>query len=368
MKKLQVTIPKVEQGSYDVFIGSGILSTVWQKLDDIFPQANRFVITDLNVQKSGHVKKLLGSCKTPMFVIDPPGEVSKNIDTVVSIVEAMEKATLGRDSMIVALGGGTVGDIAGFAAAIFKRGIPVVQIPTTTVSQADSAIGGKTGVDSTMSKNAFGAFYQPGAVFVDVDTLKTLDDRQFRSGLVESIKHALIADANYFEYFENNIDDILERDTAALEKIMQLNCKIKADVVQLDPTEQNKRRILNYGHTVGHAVESVSGFEFLHGEAIAIGIIAAGNIEIQLGIGSKDRLERVKNMLVKLGMPLNIPKTLAKNKLIDIIKRDKKAINKWPRFVLIDEIGCALCTDGQWANEVKQKLVESVLDILYEQK
>ena len=366
MKKLQVTIPKVEQGRYDVFIGSGILPTVWQKLDDLFPRVNSFVITDSNVQESSHVEKLLGSCETPVFVIDPPGEISKNIDTVVAIVEAMEKAALGRDSVIIALGGGTVGDIAGFAAAIFKRGIPVVQIPTTTISQADSAIGGKTGVDSTMSKNAFGAFYQPSAVFIDVDTLQTLDDRQFRSGLVESIKHALIADADYFEYLENNLDDILKRDTVALEKIMYLNCKIKADVVQLDPTEQNKRRILNYGHTIGHAVESVSGFEFLHGEAVAIGMIAAGNIEIQLGIGSKDRLERVKKLLSKLGMPLNIPKTLAKTQLIDIIKRDKKAVNKWPRFVLIDKIGCARCTDGQWAHEVEQRLVESVLDALYE--
>ena len=366
MKKLRVTIPKIEKGGYNVLIGSGILSTVWQKLDDILGQGNRFVITDSNVQKKGHLKKLLGDCDVPMFVIDPPGEISKNIDTVVKIIEAMERAALGRDSAIVALGGGTVGDIAGFAAAIFKRGIPVVQIPTTTVSQADSAIGGKAGVDSSVSKNAFGAFWQPSAVFVDVDTLNTLDDRQFRSGLVESVKHALIADADYFEYFESNLESILTRDRAALEKIMYLNCKIKADVVQIDPTEKNKRRILNYGHTVGHAVESVSGFGLLHGEAVAIGIIAAANIEIQLGIGSADRLERVRKVLSKLKMPLNIPKTLAKSELIDIIRRDKKAVNKWPRFVLIDKIGCARCKDGQWANEISQQVVENVLDMLYE--
>jgi len=368
MKKLRVTIPKVEKGSYDVFIGSRILPKLWSMLDDSFPVQNRFIVTDSNVVKGGHLEKLLASNIAPTFVIDPPGEISKNINTVIAIIEAMEKAALGRDSLIAALGGGTVGDIAGFAGAIFKRGVPVVQIPTTTVSQADSAIGGKAGVDSTISKNAFGAFHQPSAVFVDVDTLKTLDDRQFCSGLVESVKHALIADADYFDYLEKNIGAILNRDNSVLEKVMRQNCKIKASVVQIDPTEKNKRRILNYGHTIGHAVESVSGFKLLHGEAVAIGIIGAGHIEIQLGIGNSDRLERVKNMLSKLKMPLSIPKTLAKNQIIDIIKRDKKAVNKWPKFVLINDIGSARCTDGQWANEVSQELVDGVLDTLYEQK
>ncbi|NIA17093.1 MAG: 3-dehydroquinate synthase [Planctomycetes bacterium] len=370
MKELRVTIPKVEKSSYNVFIGSRVLPKLRSKLDDNFPAQNRFIITDSNVVKSGHLEKLLASNSVPTFVIDPPGETSKNINTVIAIIEAMEKASLGRDSLIVALGGGTVGDIAGFAAAIFKRGVPVVQIPTTTVSQADSAIGGKTGVDSTMSKNAFGAFHQPGAVFVDTDTLKTLDDRQFRSGLVESVKHALIADADYFDYLEKNLDAILSRDNSVLEKVMYQNCKIKAAVVQIDPLEKNKRRILNYGHTIGHAIESVSGFEILHGEAVAIGIIGAGHIEIRLGTGNSDRLDRVKNMLSKLGMSLNIPKTLAKNQLIDIMKRDKKAVNKWPRFVLIDKIGIARCsgTDGQWAHEVSQELIESVLDTLCERK
>ena len=159
--------------------------------------------------------------------------------------------------------------------------------------------------------------------------------------------------------------DVVVRDSDALEKIMYLNCKIKASVVQIDPTEKNKRRILNYGHTIGHAVESASGFELLHGEAVAIGIIGAGLIEIELGIGSSDRLDRIKNLLSKLKMPLNIPKTLAKSQLIDIMRRDKKAVNKWPRFVLIDKIGTPHCTDGQWANEVSQQIVEKVLDMLY---
>jgi len=298
----------------------------------------------------------------PVYIIDPPGEVSKNIETLVSIVETMEKASLGRDTVIVALGGGTVGDIAGFAGAVFKRGIPVVQMPTTTVSQADSSVGGKTGVDSSLSKNAFGAFWQPAWVVIDVSTLNTLDDRQYKAGLVESVKHAVIADAKYFDFFENNMQAVLGRELGALETIAEYNCRIKAAVVEADPNEKNQRRMLNYGHTVGHAVESASGFELLHGEAVGIGMIAAGMIEMEMGMGSAERLERVKGMLEKLGVPTSVPGGLSKDALLDIIRRDKKAVGKWPRFVLVDEIGHVHCENGQWAVEVGREIVDKVLD------
>jgi 3-dehydroquinate synthase len=284
--------------------------------------------------------------------------------TLVSIVEAMEQAYLGRDTVVLALGGGTVGDIAGFAGAVFKRGVAVVQIPTTTLAQADSAIGGKTGVDSSMSKNAYGAFWHPSAVYIDVATLRTLDDRQYRAGLVESVKHALIADAQYFEFLEETIDAILRRQSDVLEKVAYHNCKIKAQVVEQDPTEKNQRRMLNYGHTIGHAVEMASGFELLHGEAVAIGIIAAGLIEIELGLGDDKRLERVRKVLTALGVPVEIPKNINKMALMDAIRRDKKAINKWPRFVLIDKIGNVHRQEGQWAIEVRQDVVENVLEKL----
>ena len=219
---------------------------------------------------------------------------------------------MGRDTVVIALGGGVVGDIAGFAAAIFKRGVKVVQIPTTTLAQADSAIGGKTGVDSSLSKNAFGVFWHPSAVYIDVATLKTLDDRQYRAGLVESVKHALIADEKYFEFLESNLDAILRRETDILEKVAYQNCRIKAQVVEADPTEKNQRRMLNYGHTIGHAIESASGFELLHGEAVAIGIIAAGMIEIEMGLGDEKRLERIRKILTGLGVPVGIPANISK--------------------------------------------------------
>lgn len=364
MPQLKVKIPSTKPGSYTIQIGAGLLDSIWQQIESEFAQCGKFIITDEMVADAGHLKTLLGSKNVESFVITPAGEVSKHIETVVSIIEAMEKASLGRDTVIVGLGGGTVGDIAGFAAAIFKRGVNVVQIPTTTVSQADSSVGGKTGVDSTVSKNAFGAFWHPAAVYIDVETLKTLDDRQYRAGLVESIKHALIADEKYFEYIEKNIDPILARETEVLERMAYYNCSIKASVVEADPTEKNQRRMLNYGHTIGHAAESVSGFDLLHGEAIAIGIIGAGLIEIEKKLSDEKRLDRVRQILLKIGVPVSLPPNLKKKSLIEALQRDKKAVAKWPKFVLTNKIGSVHCPDGEWAVDVDRDLVEKILDDL----
>jgi 3-dehydroquinate synthase len=362
MSELTIKVPAVKPGEYIITIGTDILDKVWEKIEEKFGGQGRFVITDVNVEKAGHLDKLIQGRKVSSYIITPAGETSKHIRTVEAILEAMEKAYLGRDTVILALGGGVVGDIAGFAAAIFKRGVAVVQIPTTTLAQADSAIGGKTGVDSSMSKNAFGAFQHPSAVYIDAATLKTLDDRQYRAGLVESIKHALIADEKYFQFLEKNLDAIMQRKTDVLEQVAYQNCKIKTQVVEADPTEKNQRRMLNYGHTIGHAVESASRFELLHGEAVAIGIVAAGLIEIEMGLGDNKRLERVRKVLTALGEPVEIPAKISKKSLMDAIRRDKKAINKWPRFVLIDKIGSVHCQEGQWAIEVGQDVVERALE------
>lgn len=364
MPEVEVKIPEVPAGGYRIHIGSGLLDSVWTRLEADCP-GRKFVVSDAAVTAAGHLKRLIGAAAPATFVIDPPGEGSKHIGTMIAIVEAMEKAFLGRDTVIVALGGGTVGDIAGFAAAIFKRGVKVVQIPTTTVAQADSSVGGKTGVDSTISKNAYGAFWQPAAVYIDVETLATLDDRQYRAGLVESVKHALIADSGYFEYLEKSMPAILARETAVLEHIAVRNCRIKAAVVEEDPTETNRRRVLNFGHTVGHAVESASGFGLLHGEAVAVGIIAAELIAEKTGLGDAKRLGRIENVLSCLSVPMSIPKDLQKTELFDIIKHDKKAVNQWPRFVLLEAIGRAFCRDGQWAHEVDPQIVDEILDRLY---
>lgn len=366
MKSLEVNIPSVAAGSYTITIGAGLLPTVLSEVQKLFPSHRPFVITDANLAAAGHFESLVSNFNAQIshFVISPAGEASKNMATLTDIVETMEKAMLGRDTVVVALGGGTVGDIAGFAAAIFKRGVPAVQIPTTTVAQADSAVGGKTGVDSSVSKNAFGVFWPPAAVFIDAATLTTLDDRQFRAGLVESVKHALIADADYFEYLEKNLDAILARDADVLETIAYRNCRIKAAVVEADPFEKNQRRILNYGHTIGHAVESASNYQLLHGEAVAIGIIGAGLIEEQLGLATPPRLARITAVLEKLGVPTIIPPYIKKQEAIELLRYDKKAISGWPRFVLLDAIGSVRTDNGRYALEVQPEVAASVIDKL----
>ncbi len=361
MAEHNVNIPAKEAGSYRIVIGTGILPSLWPRIEADFGRYNKFVVTDENIVSAGHLDKLLGGMEVGTFVISPAGETSKNINTVVSIIETMEKAYLGRDTLVVALGGGTVGDIAGFAASVFKRGVPVVHVPTTTVAQADSAVGGKTGVDSSLSKNAFGAFWHPAAVYIDVASLATLDERQYRAGLVESVKHAIIADSDYFDFLEENTDAIIRRRTEVLEQIAHFNCKIKGGVVEKDPNERNLRRILNYGHTTGHAIEAASGYNVLHGEAVAIGIIAAGLIEIEMGLSEPGRLDRIRRILEKIGVPVKLPADLDEINLIDLIKRDKKAVNKWPKFVLISRIGQVYCREGQWAVDVERPIVEKVL-------
>lgn len=359
--ELEIKVPSVGESSYKIAIGAGVLPSLWPRIRAAFDRHRPFVITDANVVAAGHFDALVGERNVPHFVITPPGEVSKTIGTGVAIIEAMEGAYLGRDTVVVALGGGTVGDIAGFAAAVFKRGVPVVQIPTTTLAQADSAVGGKTGVDSTVSKNAFGAFWYPAAVYVDVATLSTLDERQYRAGLVESVKHALIADATYFQFLEDHLDAILAREPEVLATIARYNCTIKGRVVEADPTEKNQRRMLNYGHTIGHAVESASHYELLHGECVAIGIMAAGLIEAEVGLSESGRLDRIAAMFEKLGVPVKLPADMDDNTLIDILKHDKKAVDKWPKFVLMARLGQVHCLDGQYAVEVGRDVIERVL-------
>jgi 3-dehydroquinate synthase len=364
MQEIEIKVPGAVERRYKIVVGAGLLPAVWPQIKAAYDPRSKFVVTDENLVAAGHLGALLGGRRVPHFAIEPAGEVSKKIDTAVAIVEAMEKAYLGRDTVMIALGGGTVGDIAAFAASIFKRGIPIVQIPTTTVAQADSAIGGKTGVDSSVSKNAFGTFWHPAAVYIDVAVLKTLDERQYRAGLVESVKHGLIADAEYFDFLESCADAILARQPDVLETVARYNCTIKGRVVEEDPLEKNKRRILNYGHTVGHAVEAASGYALLHGEAVAIGIVAAGLTEAELGLSQPDRLDRVRAILEKLGVPVKLPRNLAEEKLIDVMKHDKKAVDHEPRFVLLDRIGQVHCEAGQYAVPVKRDIVRKVLRLM----
>ncbi len=378
---LTVKVPARPAGSYEVRVGAGLLPGIVAELQRDWPKHRLFVVTDANVARHGHLAALLGipdsrvqiadsapqsvirSLESGMgvFAIEPPGEGSKTLRTVEAIVNDMERQRCGRDTLVVALGGGTVGDVAGFAAAIFKRGVPCVQVPTTTVAQADSALGGKVGVDSELSKNAYGAFSHPARVYVDVGTLATLDERHYRAGLVESVKHALIADAAYFDFLDANLGAILARDEAALFRLAERNVAIKGDVVFRDPEEANLRRVLNFGHTIGHAVESASGYALHHGEAVAIGIVGACFLAERLGVATTEVLRRARTLLTRLGMPVSLPPAVSGEQLLDLMTRDKKARGGTPRFVLVEAIGRVHCPGGQYAMEVPADALRAAL-------
>ncbi len=387
MNEIQVKVPATPEGGYPIFIGTGIVSGLLERIERQFPNKALFIVTDESLVRAGHVGALTGGREVPSYIIRPSGEESKHIGTLTAILEAMETHRLGRDTVVIGLGGGTVGDIAGFTAAVFKRGVPVVHIPTTTVAQADSSIGGKTGVDSSLSKNAYGSFWHPSAVFIDTATLATLDERQYRAGLAESVKHAAIANVEYFAFLENHIDAILRRDADVLGTVAGYNCLIKAAVVEEDPTEKNKRRILNYGHTIGHAIESASQYQLLHGECVSMGMMAAGMLERAMGLADDGRMERIEGLLTKLGLPTKIggvgtapvknQKSNIKNQtcgiaagdmntrhLLNLLTMDKKAVGKWPRFVLLERLGQVYCKDGQWAVEVEPGIVKQVIETI----
>jgi len=357
----EIPIPERPRAAYRVCIGDAILPAIIPELQRDWPALRLFAVSDATLQKHGHLAALLGNHEIGTFVIDPPGEASKTLRTVEAILTALEKRRYGRDSLLLALGGGTVGDIAGFAAAIFKRGVPCVQVPTTTVAQADSAIGGKVGVDSELSKNAYGAFHHPARVYMDCGTLKTLDDRHFRAGLAESVKHAMIADASFFEYLEANLDRILAREASILEELGARNCRIKGDVVSKDPEEASLRRILNFGHTIGHAAESASGYSLLHGECVAIGIVGACLVGESLGLTPPGIRGRAVSLFRRLRLPVAIPKEFGESVLMDAMARDKKAKSQAPRFVVLDALGRVCSADGHYVVEVRSEVVRAAL-------
>jgi 3-dehydroquinate synthase len=243
-----------------------------------------------------------------------------------------------RDTTVIALGGGVVGDIAGFAAASYMRGVAFIQVPTTLLAQVDSSVGGKTGVNHPQGKNLIGAFHQPQIVLIDVATLNTLPDRELRAGLAEVIKHGAIADAGFFSWLEGNIDELLARNPKALAHAVQRSCEIKAEVVAEDEREAGRRAILNFGHTFGHAIEHCKGYgEWLHGEAVAAGMVMAAELS---GIGDTETA-RIRALIEAAGLPAN-PPAIGSTAMLDAMGMDKKVLGKQLRFVLLDKLGHAV--------------------------
>ncbi len=292
------------------------------------------------------------------------GEPNKTWDTTGRILNKMVKAKYGRDSGIIALGGGVVGDVGGFAASVTRRGVPCVQIPTSTTALADSAIGGKTGVDLEEGKNLAGRIVQPVIVYFVFRTLDTLDDRNYRSGLAETVKHGVIQSKELFEYMEKNAHLILGRNRDALTYITEMNCMVKGTVVEIDPDEEGLRRILNYGHTVGHAVETLSSYKLTHGEAVAIGTVPAGRLAIMLGTGfTEDDLERNIALFEKLGFSTKIPGYIPTADIVKKTGMDKKAKDGKARYCMASGPGSMCEFGGAYATHVEPEMAAEAIEM-----
>jgi len=349
--------------SYTIKVGGGLLSRLGAECVHIEPDLDQrcAVITDSNVGKE-FAKVVLDSLTLsgylPVLISIPAGEKSKRIAVVEKCYDQLAAHRLERKSFIVALGGGVVGDLAGFVAATYLRGIPFVQVPTTLLAQVDSSVGGKTGVNLKAGKNLVGAFYQPQLVLCDLDTLKTLPRREYVSGLAEVIKYGVIYDAILFAQLERNLPKLLQRDAATLAAVVARCCEIKAEVVGQDETESGLRAILNFGHTIGHAIENSSGYgKFLHGEAIAIGQVAAAKLSQKiLGLPSGD-VARIEKLFARVGLPVKIKLNLVqRKKLFAAMKLDKKVSGGEIKFVLARKIGVV-----EFGQKVPLELIESAL-------
>ncbi len=286
-------------------------------------------------------------------IVLPDGEVHKTLDSISRILDVLVTNRLGRDATVVALGGGVVGDMAGFAAACYQRGVEFVQVPTTLLAQVDSSVGGKTGVNHAGGKNLIGAFHQPRAVITDTRTLRTLPDRELRAGLAEVIKYGLICDGAFFAWLESRLDELLARDPAALAYAIRRCCELKAQIVARDEQEHGDRAWLNFGHTFAHAIESASGYgNWLHGEAVGAGMLIAADMSRACGLLSAADVERIRRLLVRTGLPLDATAVGAAQAL-DLMRMDKKVLGGRIRLVLLQRIGAALVS-ADYADETLQ--------------
>lgn len=352
---------KVELGnrSYDICIGESWLPHLSEMLDFLPKTSRMLMITDENVSRL-YGNRVLDVLRNAGFQVDaaviPGGEGCKNLTTTASLYEQMVAFGLDRKSTVVALGGGIVGDVAGFAAATYMRGIVCIQIPTTLLAQVDSSVGGKTGVNLPQGKNLVGAFHQPGLVFVDVDFIETLPEREYLTGLAETIKYGIIWDQEFFAYLENHLAQIKARDSECLKHIILRCCAIKADIVGQDETENNLRALLNLGHTFGHAFESLTNYRFTHGEAVGIGTICASRLAYRLNLLCRKDLDRIENIFKGYGLPTDYG-NLNTTDIIAQMHNDKKNIGGRMQIVLPTSIG-----SSQIFNDLSELDVAAILD------
>jgi 3-dehydroquinate synthase len=344
MRKVKVDLDK---RSYPILIGTNLLSHLGEHCAPLKFSKRCAVISDKNVAPlyaKIAIRSLRAAGFDPVLITVPAGETAKSLATVQTCYDQLAAHRIERKSFIVALGGGVVGDLAGFVAATYLRGIGFVQVPTTLLAQVDSSVGGKVGVNLKAGKNLVGAFYQPRLVLTDLKTLDTLPDREFRAGLAEVIKYGIIYDAKLFQQLERSLEKILSHDESLLASVVARCCEIKAEVVSQDETESGLRAILNFGHTIGHAIEAISGYgKYLHGEAISIGQVAAAKLSAKILRLPVSEVSRIENLFSAVGLPTRIKVTGdPRKKLFKAMQLDKKVSGGEVKFVLARKIGNVL--------------------------
>lgn len=327
----------LKERSYPIYFAHNRLGDIGSTIKKYIKGSRVFIITDSNVYPLYFdmiYKSLKSNGLNVSHYVIPAGETSKTMEMAEILLNNVYENGLLRDSSIIALGGGVVGDIAGFVAATYMRGVDFVQIPTTLLAQVDSSVGGKVAVNLKNGKNIVGAFHQPRFVYIDTIVLKTLNKREILGGLAEIIKYGVIWDWSLFEYIEKNILDILNMDIDKLKYVIKKSCEIKGKIVSLDEKEENLRAILNYGHTIGHAIEAMTGYQkYIHGEAVAIGMVYAAMIAKNMGYINNLYFERIKSLIDKTGLPTKYY-NLSRDDIIEIIKHDKKNREDKIKFVL----------------------------------
>lgn len=345
--------------SYQIIIGAGLLDRLGELVKNALPRVGKaLVVSDSNTSElyGERVRAALEAAGIQAAAATvPAGEGSKSLEQAANLYTACAGAMLERSSVIVALGGGVVGDLAGFVAATWLRGVPFVQVPTTLLAQADSSVGGKTGVDLPQGKNLVGAFHQPALVVADVSTLASLPQRERNAGMAEVVKHGVIRDAAFLGFLEEHAERIVALDPAIMEAVVETNCRIKAGVVSADEREGGLRAILNFGHTLGHAVEARLGYgAFLHGECVAVGMIAAATLARDLGVLQEEGLpERLQRLLARLSLPIRLPDWLTYEELAPLMQMDKKVEAGRIRWVLPNRAGLVLVTPDVPAEAVR---------------
>lgn len=367
MSVLNLELVKTVDDSYQIEIGFSLEEKLVEDIKaGLLGGIKKFaVVTDSNV-KDLHGEKIAGLLEkagyiAKLFVFEA-GEKSKTRKTKEYVEDAMLEAGFRRDCAIIAVGGGVVTDLAGFVAGTFGRGIPFVNYATTLLAAADASVGGKTAVDTPLATNLIGLFNQPKKVYIDVAAWKTLDMRQLRSGVSETIKHACLADKEFFEYLDEHMEELLNNDKQVCEHVALKNCSIKYKVVMQDERESGLREVLNLGHTVGRAIETVSDYELLHGEALAIGMAAMAHLSAELGFMTAKEVERVIGLYKKAGLPVSIPDYIDREVLVKKLYTDKKVKNGQLRFVIEKGIG-EIATFGEnvYAKPIEEELARKII-------